>query len=203
MSRSRCRAVALGLLAAGLVCGCGSPPQAGRSAAIPIALLREARPIGVGARFRPPARGPVIGRCRPRLGPRSDVHVELFAQNRVVLVPAGIGTRPPRVSAGGRITAADCYGDIVTLDPTGVVLVRAGLRLSIADLFRSWGQPVSDREIASFTAARGARVAVYVDGRAWRGAPADVPLSPHAEIVLEVGPHVPPHAAYTFPSDGS
>jgi hypothetical protein len=26
-----------------------------------------------------------------------------------------------------------------------------------------------------------------------------VPLTPHAEIVLEVGPHVPPHASYTFP----
>lgn len=130
------------------------------------------------------------------------MHVELFAENRVVLVPAGIGTRPPRTSAAGRITAAHCYGAVVTLDPTGVVLVRAGAHLAITDLFRAWGQPLSDREIASFAAAPGSRVAVYVDGRVWHGAPADVPLSPHDEIVLEVGPHVPPHAAYTFPSGG-
>jgi hypothetical protein len=42
-------------------------------------------------------------------------------------------------------------------------------------------------------------VAVFVDGRRWRGAPAAVPLTPHAEIVLEVGPHVPPHSSYAFP----
>jgi len=26
-----------------------------------------------------------------------------------------------------------------------------------------------------------------------------VPLTRHAEIVLEVGPHVPPHSSYMFP----
>jgi hypothetical protein len=40
---------------------------------------------------------------------------------------------------------------------------------------------------------------VYVDGKPWSGSPENVPLSPHAEIVLEVGPHVPPHSSYTFP----
>ena len=91
--------------------------------------MAQARPIGRGARFHPPATGPVIGRCRRRLGPRIGVHVELFAANRVVLVPAGIGTRPPRGFSAGRISGAGCYGDLVTLEPTGVVLVRPGARL--------------------------------------------------------------------------
>lgn len=126
--------------------------------------------------------------------------MEVFAADRVVIVPAGIGTRPPRAFSAGRISRASCYGDLVTIDPTGLALVRPGLRLSLSDLFRSWGQPLSARRLVSFTAPAGARVEVFVDGRRWRGQPGGVPLTKHAEIVVEVGPYVPPHASYTFPS---
>jgi len=127
------------------------------------------------------------------------VHVELFAADRVVLVPAGIGTRPPRKTTAGRISSASCYGGVVTLDPTGLVLVRAGSRPLLSDLFRAWGQPLSTRRLASFSASAGGSVEVFVDGRRWTGSPRALPLRPHSEIVLEVGPHVPPHRAYTFP----
>ena len=141
----------------------------------------------------------MIGPCDRRLGPRDGVHVEVFAANRVVLLPAGIGTRPPRSVSEGRIASAGCYGELVTLDPTGLVLMRPGTHPVLADLFRTWGEPLSPGRLVSFTAARDARVAVFVDGRQWRGSPQRVPLTRHAEIVLEVGPHVPPHRAYTFP----
>ena len=144
-------------------------------------------------------RGPVVGPCRRSLGRREGVHVELFAADRVVLVAAGIGTRPPRRLSEGRISSARCYGELVTLDPTGLVLVRAGSRPVLADLFRAWGQPLSSRRLASFSASAGGSVSVFVDGRRWAGTPREVPLRPHSEIVLEVGPYVPPHHAYTFP----
>jgi len=127
------------------------------------------------------------------------VHVELFAANRVVIIPAGIGTRPPRSTSEGRLLRARCYGDLVTVDPTGVVLVRPGSRHVLSELFRAWGQPLSGTALASFSTPAGTRVAVFVDGRPWPGAPQSVPLAVHSEIVLEVGPHVPPHASYTFP----
>jgi hypothetical protein len=41
-------------------------------------------------------------------------------------------------------------------------------------------------------------VRVYVGGRRVAGAPATVPLRRHAEIVVEIGPYVPPHRAYVF-----
>jgi hypothetical protein len=176
--------------------GCGSDRPAN---GIPAALVRQARPIGRGARFLPPAAGPVIGACRRRLGRRFGVHVELFAANRVVRVAAGIGTRPPLRLSEGRISGARCYGEIVTLDPTGVVLIRPGARLTVSDMFRAWGQPLSERRLVSFPARADARVAVFVDGRRWVGPPGSVPLKRHAEIVLEVGPYVPPHSAYDFP----
>ena len=73
-----------------------------------------------------------------------------------MLIPAGIGTRPPRALSAGRISAAGCYGDLVTLEPTGVVLIRPGARLLTADLFRAWGQPLSARRLLWFRASRGA-----------------------------------------------
>jgi hypothetical protein len=127
------------------------------------------------------------------------VHVEVFAADRVVLIAGGIGTRPPWQRTGGRITGAACFGDLVTVEPTGVVLVRPGSRLVLRDLFRAWGQPLSSTRLAGFSARPGSQVAVFVGGRRWRGPVGSVPLLRHAEIVLEVGPHVPPHAAYTFP----
>jgi hypothetical protein len=127
------------------------------------------------------------------------VHVEVFGADRVVIVPAGIGVRPPIRLSAGRISSAGCLGSLVTLEPTGVVLVRPDSRLLLSDLFRSWGQPLSRRRVASFVASRGSRIAVFVDGRRWDGSPGSVRLSRHAEIVVEAGPFVPPHSSYTFP----
>ena len=178
-----------------------APPAAARSAtAIPSALLSQARPIGTGPRFHPPATGPVIGPCTRALGPRVGVHVEVFASDRVLLLPAGIGVRPPRNLLDGRITSAGCYGTLVTLDPTGLVLVRPGASLTLGTLFRSWGQPLSRARLTSFGAPEGSPVTVFVDGKRWPGSPASVPLTRHAEIVLEVGPYVPPHLSYAFPA---
>ena len=138
-----------------------------------------------------------MGRCRSSLGRRFGVHVELFAANRVVLLAEGIGTRPPRRYSAGRISGAACYGDVVTIDPTGLVLVRTGRRPTVAQLVRSWGQPLPMRRLASFISHQG--VAVFVNGHRSTRPAAAVRLARHAEIVLEVGPHVPPHSSYTFP----
>jgi hypothetical protein len=194
----------IGLLGAGTIslialAGCGGSSHPDPLSGVPRALILEARPIGRGPQFHPPARGPVLGTCAPSLGRRVGVHVELFAANRVVLVAAGIGTRPPRTYSAGRIAGAGCYGDLVTIDPTGLVLIRPGRYLTVADLFRSWGQPVSDHQLLSFAAPRGTKVSVFINGHPSSLAPGQIPLARHAEIVLEVGPHVPPHASYTFP----
>jgi hypothetical protein len=188
-----------------LVAACGSTSgETGTTrtaplAGIPRGLLAQARPIGRGPRFHPPPTGPVSGACQRRLGARYGVHVEVFGADRVVIVPAGIGLKPPIHFTAGRVSSAACYGSVVTLDPTGLVLVRPGSRLSVSDLFRAWGEPLSAQRLASFAAPSGRQVAAFVDGRRWVGPPGRAALTKHAEIVLEVGPHVPPHASYTFP----
>ncbi len=189
-------AVALALASGLAIAGCGtSRPPPAASDAIPAALIAQSRPIGHGVAFHPPARGPVQGACRSGLGARSGAHVELFARDRVVLVADGIGVRGPVARSGGRITGARCYGDLATLEPTGVVLVRPQVPATLADLFRAWGQTLTGHRLLSF----GGRVRVYVDGRPRPGPPGTVALRRHAEIVVEVGPHVPPHRAYHFP----
>jgi hypothetical protein len=197
---SRC-CLALLLVATCVLPGCGATGKHQSVSGISRQRLLQTRPIGAGARFRPAATGSRSGRCTPTIGVRSAVHVEVFARNRVVIVAAGIGVRRPWTLAAGHVTHARCYGDVVTLEPTGVVLVRPGSHDLISALFRAWGQPLSLSRMASFLAPPGTHVAAFIDGRRWRGAPGGVPLTAGAEIVLEVGPYVPPHASYTFAPD--
>jgi hypothetical protein len=184
------------------VAGCGTAARTQTTetirttATIPAALARGERPIGAGRRFHPSVRGPAIGPCRRGLGPRAGVHVELFGAGKVILIAAGIGAPPPRRRVAGRIVAARCFGALVTRDPTGVLLVRPRARLTLADLFRSWGRTLSARRMLSF---RGP-VSAWVGGRRWHGPIGDIPLTRHAEIVVEVGPHVPPHRVFRFPA---
>jgi hypothetical protein len=191
--------LALACTAESGLCACGASVRRAPVSGLPAALLAQARPIGATPAFHQPVTGPVAGRCRRVPGARTGVHVELFAHNRVAIVPAGIGTRPPRSVSAGRISKAACFGALVTLEPTGLVLVRPAAKLLLSDLFRSWGQPLSALRLGPFAAPRGTRVAVFVNGRPRRGSPQTVMLAPHSEIVLEVGPHVPPHQSYAFP----
>lgn len=175
--------------------GCGDKAAPGREQRAVAAAIAGSRPIGRGPRFVPPAPMRPVAGCRRRLGRRYAAHIELFAADRVVLVPAGVGTDPPRATAAGRVVRARCYGSVVTLEPTGVVLVAARTRATAADLFRAWGEPLARDGFASF---RG-RVRAYLNGRRWPGSPQTLPLGPHAIAVLEIGPYVPPHSHYRFP----
>jgi hypothetical protein len=164
-----------GLVVAGLLAGCAeqAPEQS---------LGYPAVPIGPAPRFQPaPSVGPHTS-CRPRRQVRALAHVELFAAGRVVIIPARLGR------------GTHCTQALFTTEPTGVILItRDGLTLG--DLFAIWRQPLSATRMLSF---RG-RVRAYVAGRRWRGAATAVPLRPHAQIVLEVGPYIRPHPRYLFP----
>ena len=137
-------------------------------------------PIGVGPQYHPkPAIHSPCSQAPLRTGAR--VHVELFANRRVVIVPARIGVGP------------HCRARLWTLDPTGVVRVEG--RAMLGDLFAVWGQRLSRLRLLGF---RGA-VRVYRNGVAWRGDPRRLPLRDRDELVLEVGAFVPPHRSYRFP----
>jgi hypothetical protein len=42
-------------------------------------------------------------------------------------------------------------------------------------------------------------VAAFVAGKRYAGPAAQIPLTPNAQIVVEIGGYVPPHRTYLFP----
>jgi hypothetical protein len=208
------RSLARWLLPAVAICAClagtafvagGQAPGRSRRPALPAgrAALRGLvpTPIGVGGRFHPPpgsatrAGRPVAGlRCTRVPVRRFGVHVEVFAAHRVLLLPAGIGVAQPWVRSGAEIRGGRCSYPARTVDPTGVVEVAENSRLTLGSLFSLWQKPLGRRRLLGF---RG-QVQAFVDGRLWVGDPRRIPLRRHAEIVLEIGGFVPPHAHYRF-----
>jgi hypothetical protein len=194
--------VALALLCLG-GCGAGHRDAPARSA-LEIDLART-RPAGLGSAFRPPpvgnpavAIGEPVGalRCGKTPARAYGAHLELFARDRGVVVPAGIGTAPPQRREGAFVRGGRCVYPLRTVDPTGVVLVASRTLPTVGQLFRLWGQPLSRERLGSFA---GSPVIAFVDGRRWHGDPRKIPLRRHAQIELEVAPVVEPHPSYTFP----
>ncbi|MDX6628535.1 MAG: hypothetical protein QOH00_781 [Gaiellales bacterium] len=134
-------------------------------------------------------------RCGVR-GAVDAVHVEIFVDRKVLLLPAGIGLRPPLRRAGlSRLAGGACAYPLHTLDPTGTVFVGRSHPRLLGDLFAVWGQRLAPRRLLSFSG----RVRAFRNGREWRGDARRIPLQRHDEIVLEVGGYVPPHSRYLFP----
>jgi hypothetical protein len=143
---------------------------------------------------------PVDGlRCRTG-GRRFGFHLEVFARGRVVIVPPGIGVAAPRTREGAYVRPRGCSYPVRTLEPTGVVEVRRGARLTLGDVFAVWGQPLSATRLVGFSTRRSAPVRAYVAGQRWRGSLRSIPLRRHAQIVLELGRYIPPHSAFVFRS---
>lgn len=128
-------------------------------------------------------------RCLAQRATAYAAHIELFAENRGVVVPGGIGMSRRR----------RCAYPLRTSDPTGVIRVDVSASSHpprLGELFALWGQPLGRRRLGAFTGP----LLAYLDGRRWRGDPRDIPLRRHAQIVLELGGFVVPHAAYGFPA---
>lgn len=198
----------------GLCLGCAASHQArersvsaARSAAVLSLDLAKTRPAGLGAAFRPPALGapkaalgaPIDSlRCVARRGVSYGAHVELFADNRGVVVPAGIGIAEPQHRRGLFVLGGRCAYPLRTVDPTGVIEIdRAGGRPAptVGELFALWGEPLAPTRLAGFAGG----VVAFVDGRRWSGDPREIPLERHTQVVLELGPFVAPHGSYLFP----
>jgi hypothetical protein len=152
-------------------------------------------PVGQGPRYRPAPDGPARQRTqctRAPLRAGARVHLELFANRRVVVVPAGIGVERPRLRLG-RVVAASCRTRLWTLDPSGVVRYEGAATL--ADVFATWGRVLGPRRLLTFHG----RVRAWVNGRPRTGDPRRLRLRDRDEVVLEVGGLVPPHRSFRFP----
>ncbi len=118
-------------------------------------------PVGPAPAYTPPARpatvaaGAPVGELRcGESGKAFRIHLEVFVDRKVVIVPAGIG-----------VSDKGCRYPVSTEGPDGVVRVAPGLRL--ADVFRVWGQRLDASRLAGFTSESPLRA--YVGGKLVHG----------------------------------
>jgi len=169
--------------------------------------LAGARSVGHGPRFRPSPTGALAARAKPVDGMRclppgrvaSAAHIEVFAAGHVVVIPAGIGFAAPLRRHGAYVNGGRCAYPVRTVEPTGLVLMEAGRPVTLGQFFDLWGQRLSHRTVAGFSASTGTGVSVFINGSRWRGDSSYAPIAPGAQITVEVGPLVAPHRRYTFP----
>jgi hypothetical protein len=197
--------LALGVLV--LIAGCGdshSPSNKPPQKQLPKPLF-----FGAGPDYHPAPFGSDVKAGR-RIGPFTCVHparrtrflahVEVIADGRVAITPAGIGIAPPQVRRGAYVLDGRCEYDLRTHEPTGLIEVSADRPVTVGDFFRIWGQPLSNTRLLGFAAEPGAQVIAFVGRTRWHGAdPRSIPLRRHTALTLEIGRHVPPRATYAFP----
>jgi hypothetical protein len=174
--------------------------------------LARTRPAGLGRAFRPsPLANPAIAAAAPvgtlRCGREAarpyGAHIELFARDRGIVLPAGIGVAPPVRRDGAFVRGGRCSYPIHTTAPTGVVEIdpsRLSRAPTVGDLFVLWGQPLTPRRLGAFATSRGPGVIAFVNGRPWRADPNAIPLRRHWQVELELGFSIPPHRTYLFPA---
>jgi hypothetical protein len=127
-------------------------------------------------------------------------HLTIFVHGRPREVPAGIGIAPPyeveQTGSGQFIDGATCFMWLHTHSADGIIHTESPTSRTyrLGDFFDIWGQQLSRQRVGP---ARG-HVTALLDGRAFTGNPRLIPLSPHAQIQLEVGKPLlaPEHIAF-------
>lgn len=182
-------------------------PESEPARALPPFVPQRAPLIGRTPEYQPRPHGrsvrearAVAGlRCSDEEPDRFGVHLEVFANEIDMVIPAGIGVAPPVERDGAYVRGGRCFYPARTMEPTGVIEVEEGRRLTLGQFFDLWGQPLSRKRLVGFRAKKGRTVTAFVNGRRWRGDPRAIPLDRHAAIALQVGGHFPAPARYVFP----
>src|SRR5215204_1988896 len=145
---------ALAAAVAALLAGCGEGVD--EAPRLPPAVR-----IGSGPAHRPPPLSPGVRsaapagrlRCTGNGRQRVGVHLEVFGGRRTVIVPAGIGIAPPWAGRAPYVRSGRCSYPVRTREPTGVIEVAAGARVTLGDFFEVWGQALTPRRVATFRGA--------------------------------------------------
>jgi hypothetical protein len=71
------------------------------------------------------------------------------------------------------------------------------LPFTLGDFFAVWQQPLDKRRAASARPEKKESMRVWVNGQPYADDPAKIPLTAHADIVIQVGPPFTKPAPYT------
>ena len=131
----------------------------------------------------PPAGQEIAGiSCDAMEGNRVHIHQHLaiFDHGKPVAIPNNIG----------RPMMRQCLYWLHTHTPDGIIHVESPntRTFTLGDFFTIWGQPLTRTQIASAKAGTGTKLKVWVDGKPYTGDPRKIPLTQHADIVVQAGP---------------
>ena len=127
-------------------------------------------------------------------------HLDVFVDGEPITIPAGIGidignefvhkfSEDREVSYGG-IQACDvpCISPLHTHDVSGVLHTESATDdvNTLGQLFIEWGQRLDEACVATYCRPD-EDIAVYVDGEAYDGNPADIGLTDRREIAIVIG----------------
>jgi len=115
-------------------------------------------------------------------------HLSIFVNGSLRPVPGGIGVVHPvaQQTPQGPFYGADtCYYWLHTHAQDGIIHVEAPSQTTytLGQFFGIWQQQLSSSAIGSNTG----KVTAYVDGKAYAGNPASIPLKSHEDVQLDLG----------------
>ena len=188
MGRSRTVVTAvLAVLAVGLLTACG---EDNKTPETPTVWRLPADPAGAARN----AGLPMLS--EEKLEVHYHAHLDIIVRGKKVPVPANIGIDTRQ----GKITA------LHTHDTSGVIHIESerDAPFYLGQLFAEWGQALlPSSQVGPVVMQRGEELRVYENGKRVPGDPAQLRLTPHAEIVVWLGdasdanPKIP--TSYTFP----
>jgi hypothetical protein len=125
-------------------------------------------------------------------------HLDIFADDEKVTLPAGVGFVIQNKKATG-ITV------LHTHDTTGIIHIESAKNepFTLGQLFTEWGVALSAKQVGGLQVDDTHVLQAYVNGRRFTGDPATIRLKPHLEIALWYGakgetPTVP--KSFKFPA---
>lgn len=125
-------------------------------------------------------------RCQPLEGQVLHIHAHLtvLIKGSAVAIPSDVG----------RPAAAGCIYWVHTHADDGIIHVESPTKrtFTLGEFFALWGRPLTADEVAGIPVAAGEHIRAYLNGKAWKRDPAAIALTPHADIVIEVGSPFPP-----------
>jgi hypothetical protein len=120
--------------------------------------------------------------CDAQEGQRIHIHKHLVIldHGQAVAIPQYIGIP----------AAARCIYWLHTHTPDGIIHIEApkDRSFTLDDFFAVWGQPLGRKHVATAETKKGESTRVWLNGAPYTGDPGKIPLTAHADIVIQVGP---------------
>jgi len=157
----------------------------------------EGIPLQVGPNLAAAATGltgaPIDGiQCNAgeQLTYHHHAHVVIFVNGQPRSIPLGVGMVPPAVvqqTGNGPFAEGSnkCLYWLHVHAQDGIVHIESPTpkTMELGQFFDIWGHRISSSGIGSIKGA----VTATVNGKAWTGDPANIPLTEHAQVVINVG----------------